>query len=96
MNFPCAYLLASHRRAVRRLLDAHALQCVGVTTLMLSCATLTFAQSRQIPAPPQNHAVIIHDATIHPVSSPTIERGYIVLEKGVICLLYTSPSPRDS
>ncbi|MBX3373827.1 MAG: amidohydrolase family protein [Phycisphaeraceae bacterium] len=42
------------------------------------------AQSRQIPAPAQSRPVVLHSATIHPVSGPTITDGYIVFEDGVI------------
>jgi imidazolonepropionase-like amidohydrolase len=57
--------------------------------LCVLCGSISFApesqgQSRQIPAPPQNHPVVIHGATIHPVSSATIDNGYIVFEKGII------------
>lgn len=52
--------------------------------LCVSAVNSVFAQSRQIPAPPQNHPVVIHSATIHPVSSAPIDNGYIVFEKGVI------------
>ncbi len=48
------------------------------------CASIAHAQSRQVPAPPQNEIVIIQNATIHPVSSQAIERGYIVLQDGLI------------
>ena len=42
------------------------------------------AQSRQIPAPPQSRPVIIRSATIHTVTGPTMEDGYVVFDDGVI------------
>jgi imidazolonepropionase-like amidohydrolase len=45
----------------------------------------TFAQSRQIPAPPQDRAIIIHNATVHSIGRGTFENdGYIVFDRGVI------------
>ena len=52
--------------------------------IALCVAQTLNAQSRQIPAPPQNHPVVIHGATIHPVSSAAIDKGYLVFEKGII------------
>jgi imidazolonepropionase-like amidohydrolase len=42
------------------------------------------AQSRQVPAPPQERPVVILNATIHPVSGPVIERGHVAFRNGVI------------
>jgi imidazolonepropionase-like amidohydrolase len=70
--------------------DAHALQCMGVgahvsaLVVALLCVRSTIAQSRQVPAPPQEHPVAIVGAMIHPVSSAPIVDGYIVVDKGKI------------
>lgn len=61
-----------------RLLRAFA--CVSLA----ACAAAAFAQSRQVPAPPQSYPIAILNATIHPVSSKTIERGYVLFDHGVI------------
>jgi len=45
------------------------------------------AQDLGHKAPAQNHPVIITDATIHPVSGPVLEHGWIVFEKGTITAL---------
>ncbi len=42
------------------------------------------AQSIQIPGQPQEKTIAIVNATIHPVSSESIERGYIVFRDGII------------
>ncbi len=57
------------------------------TTALLgaaACASIASAQSRQIPAPPQAEPIVIHSATIHPMSSDAISNGYIRFEGGKI------------
>jgi imidazolonepropionase-like amidohydrolase len=54
----------------------------------------TFAQSRQVPAPPQNHPVVIHAATIHTVSGGVIENGHVVFDRGVITAVSAGAPPR--
>jgi imidazolonepropionase-like amidohydrolase len=57
------------------------------TNTGLLAASLTaagFAQSRQIPAPPQTQPVVIHSAVVHTVADGTIDDGYVVFEDGVI------------
>jgi imidazolonepropionase-like amidohydrolase len=41
-------------------------------------------QSRQIPAAAQSNPVIITSATVHTVTGPTIDDGYVVFDNGVI------------
>jgi imidazolonepropionase-like amidohydrolase len=53
-----------------------------VAALLL--ASTAAGQSRQVPAPPQQRPVIIHGATVHPVSGPALTDGYIIFDKGVI------------
>lgn len=56
-----------------------------VAATILATGSPAAAQSQQIPAPPQDHPVIIHSATVHTVSGDPIEDdGYIVFDKGVI------------
>ncbi len=43
------------------------------------------AQSRQIPAPPQQRPIVIHSATVHTVTgADTLANSYLVIEDGVI------------
>lgn len=42
------------------------------------------AQSLQIPGRPQEKAIAIVNASIHPVSSESIERGFVVFRDGII------------
>ncbi len=56
-----------------------------VAAVILTAGNPAAAQSQQIPAPPQDHPVIIHSATIHTVSGDPIEDdGYVVFDKGMI------------
>ena len=53
------------------------------------------AQSRQIPAPPQNHPVIIHGGTVHTVSGEVIDNGYVIFDKGKITAVGQGEPPAD-
>lgn len=58
-------------------------------TLAAACTafiivTEASAQSRQIPAPPQDRPVIIHSGTVHTVSGDTIENGYVAFDGGIV------------
>lgn len=57
-----------------------------LSCLIAAIAGLTGAKAQDltIHAGPQTHAVAIVNATIHPVSGPSIARGYIHFDKGVI------------
>lgn len=44
-------------------------------------------------APPQQRGIVIEAATIHPVSGPVIERGWIYFDEGVIRLLGEGETP---
>ena len=73
-----------------------ALRNVGLmrTWMLLSVFALTLglvdfwtcvnAQSREVPAPPQQQPIIIHSTTVHPVSDDPIENGYVVFQDGRI------------
>lgn len=54
-----------------------------IVTLFL-CSAMASAQSRQVPAPPQSNPVLLIGGTIHPVSSPMIPDGWIILRDGLI------------
>ena len=41
-------------------------------------------QSRQIPAPPQSRPVIVMSATVHTVTGPIIDDGFVIFDDGVI------------
>lgn len=64
------------------------LRTVAFALVILTSAcvsTNASAQSRQIPAPPQERPLVIHSATVHTVSGIVLENtGFIVIEKGVI------------
>jgi imidazolonepropionase-like amidohydrolase len=57
---------------------------VGAFAFGLVDVSTLHAQSRQVPAPPQDHPIAIVGATIHPVSSESIADGYIVFDAGKI------------
>ncbi len=69
-----------------RRLDAQALQCVGVIAA-LCATTCASAQSRQVPAPPQDHPIAIVGVVVHPISAAPIDNGYIVFDHGKITAL---------
>lgn len=50
---------------------------------LIAFFSFTFA-SDQIPASQQDHAILIKDVTIHPVSGPPIEEGFLLFENGKI------------
>ncbi len=63
---------------------------------LVICIFLTqnfpFAGPGQIPAKPQEKVIAIVNATIHPVSSVTIEKGTIIFDKGKITAVGASVS----
>ena len=53
--------------------------------LLLGCASVTaLAQDLGHKSPPQSKPVIIHNATIHPVSGPAIDGGFVAFDAGKI------------
>ncbi len=67
---------------------------IGSAALLIICGQAV-GQSQQIPAPPQNHPVVIHSATIHTVSSdPIQDNGYIAFDNGVITDVGQGRAPR--
>ncbi|MFN0158885.1 MAG: amidohydrolase family protein [Bacteroidota bacterium] len=61
-----------------------------MTTLALCFVILAAVASDQIPAKPQERAIAIVGATIHPVTGPAITNGTIVFDKGKITALGSS------
>jgi len=62
---------------------------IPVIAVIAACATITFiapahGQSVQVPAPPQSRPIAIVNASVHPVSGHSIERGIVRFEDGVI------------
>src|SRR4051812_23846238 len=70
---------------------------MGIAALnLLFSADRASAQSRQVPAPPQSQAIVVHDAAIHPVSGSDIDSGYIVFDHGKITALGSGPAPKTA
>jgi len=61
--------------------------------LIATTAGVAAGQSRQVPAPPQTRPMVIHSATVHPVTAPPIEDGYVVFEDGLITDVGAGPAP---
>lgn len=66
---------------ISRQLKSLTLLCALAPLWFAACAT---AQSIQIPGEPQSKPIAVVNATIHPVSSETIERGYVLFDHGMI------------
>lgn len=64
-----------------------------VCAAALACAAGASAQDLGHKAPPQETPIVITNASIHPVSGPVIERGYIAFDKGVIVELGSGAGP---
>lgn len=54
------------------------------STIALGAASTASAQDLGHKAPPQSMPIAITNATIHPMSSPTIEHGFILFNEGII------------
>ncbi len=61
--------------------------------LALTCAVTATAQSRQVPAAPSPGTTILTGATIHPVSAPPLEDGWIAFTEGRITLVGRGDRP---
>ena len=65
----------------------------------LAIATSVFGQSTQVPAPPQSSSLLIHNATVHPVSDdhPTaIDEGWVRFEDGRITAMGEGEPPKTA
>ncbi len=80
-------------------LKNQSLWCRGWAVLLLVLIgqpSSLHAQSRQVPAPPQSRPIILHDATVHPVGAPVIERGYVIFAEGRITAIGSGPAPKSA
>ena len=68
------------------------LSAVGAAAIAASA----HAQDLGVKAAPQAEPIVIIGATIHPVSAPAIENGYIAFEKGVITAIGSGSPERTS
>jgi imidazolonepropionase-like amidohydrolase len=66
------------------LLSSRTLRGLIVAFGLVSVTTSAFSGIGQMPAKPQEKPIAIINATIHPVSSPLIESGTILFDKGKI------------
>jgi imidazolonepropionase-like amidohydrolase len=68
-------------------------RAIGALVAALAFALLpaaTHAQDLTPKAPPQRAPALVKDATIHPIDALTIDRGFILYDKGVIIALGAS------
>ena len=65
--------------------------CASAVSLI--CNAAANAQSRQVPAPPQSEPVVLMATTIHPVTGPVIDNGYVIFDKGVITAIGSGQAP---
>ncbi len=63
------------------------------TIIVFTAGGSALGQSRQIPAPPQMSPAIISRATLHPITAPSIEGGWVVFEGGRITDLGAGEPP---
>lgn len=57
--------------------------CLAAATSLALTVTAA-AQDLTVTAPPQDRPILIHNATIHPVTAPPIEDGHVLFEDGRI------------
>lgn len=80
---------------LRTLLSTAVVACSG-----LFAAESATAQSREIPAPPQDRPIILANATVHPISmdgvpADPIDGGYVIFEDGRITDVDHMPLPDE-
>lgn len=66
---------------------------------VLAIAGSVWGQSTQVPAPPQSETLLIHNATVHPVSDDhpaSIEGGWVRFEDGRIVAVGEGEPPRTA
>jgi imidazolonepropionase-like amidohydrolase len=81
---------------MRRTLGSKVVCAVAMAVVVVSTARRSTA-SDQIPGRPQSQPIVIHGATIHPVTSEPIENGAIVMENGKITAVGKNvPQPVDA
>ncbi|MCH2136268.1 MAG: amidohydrolase family protein [Phycisphaerales bacterium] len=67
-----------------------------VAMSLASLASVAQAQSRQVPGADQDGPLLFKDAVIHPVSSPMIEQGWMLVEDGRISAIGGGELPRGT
>lgn len=78
------YIGIAKRPRVRHLSALSATSAFRTLFLLLAAAGIARAQDLGIKAPSQTQPVAIINAAIHPVSGPTIDRGYVLFREGKI------------
>lgn len=63
---------------------------LGIVAAGVACAAPAWAQDLTVKAPPQDRAVVIRGATVHPVSGPAIENGVVMFSAGTIEGVYSA------
>ena len=64
------------------------------TIVAASIASVSFAQSAQVPAPPQSQPIVITNATVHPLPGETLEGlGYVIFENGKVTQVGSGDAP---
>lgn len=63
---------------------------------LATVAAPALAQDLIKKAPPQQHPTVIVNATIHPISSEPIERGWLLFDKGVITRIGAGEPPTSA
>ena len=71
----------AHQLQTRSVRAAACGVALSITSLITTGA---HAQSRQIPAPPQETPILIHGGTVHTVSGDTFENGHVLFADGKI------------
>ncbi|MFM7798343.1 MAG: hypothetical protein ACKPBA_05085 [Planctomycetota bacterium] len=74
------------------------IRTIMAAALLGAFATCAHAQSTEIPAPPQQKAVVIRNVQLHSAvaGEPRIEKGWISFENGKIVALGAEPMPADA
>ncbi|MDZ7289622.1 MAG: amidohydrolase family protein [candidate division KSB1 bacterium] len=76
-----------HYSPLHRILDLAAGLFIVVASLLLGILPGYAQNYGQIPAPPQDHAIALVGATVHPVSGPDIENAIVLFEHGKIAAI---------
>lgn len=66
---------------------------LATLAVAISLVPYASAQDLGVAAPRQTRPIVINGATLHPVTGPTVERGYIVINNGVIRAMGQGDAP---
>lgn len=71
---------------------------VRATVAAMAVHAGALAQSTEVPAPPQQHQVVLRNVQLHTsvLGAPRIEKGWISFENGTIAALGAEPMPADA